>query len=963
MAKPDFQGPDRGFVSKLERGKGKGIAPLPQQLAEDLLVNIESGLFPEGRLPSGEVIGAAYGVGEGTTTQALHRLIDTGVIKRRHPTHYEIIDRSAIEKSNLRQELTVYEKTPEEDKIDPREHGRLVQLIEENSSFSDWRIRTTVGLSRDKYKQLKDGHRKLPIKAVKKLVALVDTQPDNSTAVEEVTLQIQGKFPHTWIEEEGMGRKIIAIGADVGMTYNDLADCIGMSRNTIKAVQRGAVGLTVENIEKILREVEKRNTKKNKARDILKENQEPKEYAKEPEAVTVADALKGIRSNYEISQDTLGNTIPGGTPKRISRLESAKIHPTKKDIDEIVGAFQALGLPEDDALLLFLKERLSEDIITTDLREAVGYMPPGERLPTEVEFMVQYNCTRARIKKALGPLKDQGIIETRKGTYGGLFVPEQESGDKKDVTIADALKGIRSNYGISQATLGNTIPGGYQQRVSTFESAKIRPTKKNLAEIVTAFQELGVREDDSLVLFLKERLSEDIITTDLREAVGYMPPGERLPTEAEFMVQYNCTRARVKRALGPLKDQGIIETRKGRYGGLFVPEQQSGDKKRQKESTPAESGEIERRYLHPFLTREEENILIEHTRRESTITDLSRDDRLNELIHGSNAEKWDSMMRFARPQTVAEVIVGCNYSLIKKIAKKTEGKYMTRRSKIPYEELVDAGILGFAVAIKKFDPEHESRARLCKYAIPWIIESMQEAVAKELAIPLYRFGDINKLLHLIEGFQKTHNEDYPTEEQMTILLANITNLTPFRITRAVAFLQSDETSILNQPVTEGSDIEIIDMKPGEEYAPQITRSEFNELPLDAKVRLLYEQNLGRREIVEVTGASAFDVSESIAQLIQKGELLPRHQRNQEIIIRLHNEGLSNQEIAVAMGKTEHNIKAIKGRLYQKGRIRSHREAAAIAKLQKPPEYVVAVQEWLENNQPTLPFKRLFEYKS
>ena len=51
---------------------------------------------------------------------------------------------------------------------------------------------------------------------------------------------------------------------------------------------------------------------------------------------------------------------------------------------------------------------------------------PGERLPSERELQVQFQCGRGVIREAIRALKQKGLVETRKGAKGGAYVKNIE---------------------------------------------------------------------------------------------------------------------------------------------------------------------------------------------------------------------------------------------------------------------------------------------------------------------------------------------------------------------------------------------------------------------------------------------------------------------------------------------------------------------------------------------------------
>jgi DNA-binding FadR family transcriptional regulator len=68
--------------------------------------------------------------------------------------------------------------------------------------------------------------------------------------------------------------------------------------------------------------------------------------------------------------------------------------------------------------------------------------------------------------------------------------------------------------------------------------------------------------------------------------LGLVPGGERLPPERELAERMGISRVTLREVLKVLQDQGLVESRRGRYGGTFV---------RQRPDTPADGAEQELR--------------------------------------------------------------------------------------------------------------------------------------------------------------------------------------------------------------------------------------------------------------------------------------------------------------------------------------------------------------------------------
>ena len=64
------------------------------------------------------------------------------------------------------------------------------------------------------------------------------------------------------------------------------------------------------------------------------------------------------------------------------------------------------------------------EVITDRLRDsiAVGLLHQGDRLPSEVDMSESFGVAPATLREALSKLRDEGLVETRRGRNGGTFV-------------------------------------------------------------------------------------------------------------------------------------------------------------------------------------------------------------------------------------------------------------------------------------------------------------------------------------------------------------------------------------------------------------------------------------------------------------------------------------------------------------------------------------------------------------
>ncbi|MEV5174689.1 FCD domain-containing protein [Streptomyces flaveolus] len=78
----------------------------------------------------------------------------------------------------------------------------------------------------------------------------------------------------------------------------------------------------------------------------------------------------------------------------------------------------------------------------------LGLVPAGERLPGERELAERLGISRVTLREVLKVLQDQGLVEARRGRYGGTFVlPRPDAGGEDElrrriaeVDIEDVLR-------------------------------------------------------------------------------------------------------------------------------------------------------------------------------------------------------------------------------------------------------------------------------------------------------------------------------------------------------------------------------------------------------------------------------------------------------------------------------------------------------------------------------------------
>lgn len=88
------------------------------------------------------------------------------------------------------------------------------------------------------------------------------------------------------------------------------------------------------------------------------------------------------------------------------------------------------------------KERIS-DQIKSILKQAIldGHFKPGDKFPPEVEIAQKYNVSKVSAREALRELETEGLIQKKRGIFGGSFVAEPGSEKMVDVVINSFLFG------------------------------------------------------------------------------------------------------------------------------------------------------------------------------------------------------------------------------------------------------------------------------------------------------------------------------------------------------------------------------------------------------------------------------------------------------------------------------------------------------------------------------------------
>lgn len=84
--------------------------------------------------------------------------------------------------------------------------------------------------------------------------------------------------------------------------------------------------------------------------------------------------------------------------------------------------------------IAFSKTRISDQVKEV-LKEAVLNLKPGDKIPSEEDITRQLNVSMVTVRAALGGLEAEGLVERRRGVFGGSFVAMPSSGKMGEVVM------------------------------------------------------------------------------------------------------------------------------------------------------------------------------------------------------------------------------------------------------------------------------------------------------------------------------------------------------------------------------------------------------------------------------------------------------------------------------------------------------------------------------------------------
>lgn len=92
---------------------------------------------------------------------------------------------------------------------------------------------------------------------------------------------------------------------------------------------------------------------------------------------------------------------------------------------------------------VIISKELISDQIKSILKQSIlnGNFKPGDKFPPEVEIAKQYNVSKVSAREALKGMETEGLIQKKRGAFGGSFIAEPGSEKMVDVVINSYLFG------------------------------------------------------------------------------------------------------------------------------------------------------------------------------------------------------------------------------------------------------------------------------------------------------------------------------------------------------------------------------------------------------------------------------------------------------------------------------------------------------------------------------------------
>lgn len=202
-------------------------------------------------------------------------------------------------------------------------------------------------------------------------------------------------------------------------------------------------------------------------------------------------------------------------------------------------------------------------VIAAQLREhiEVGTYSPGSVLPSNRQLRVEFGVADGTIRRALKELDRLGLTVARQGRPRMVAAPGQEPVG----TLYERVEqGIRR--AIADGRHGSVLPS--ESELAAEYNVGRKTVRQALAELERRGEIVnrrGRRRQVPGAQQPQDALYEKVVARLMDEiAKGIYQPGTMVPTEDDLRIRYKVSRATIRKALGELRQRGVVTYEEGR---------------------------------------------------------------------------------------------------------------------------------------------------------------------------------------------------------------------------------------------------------------------------------------------------------------------------------------------------------------------------------------------------------------
>ncbi len=197
----------------------------------------------------------------------------------------------------------------------------------------------------------------------------------------------------------------------------------------------------------------------------------------------------------------------------------------------------------------------------------LGLVPQGERLPAERELAERLHISRVTLREVLKVLQDQGLVESRRGRYGGTFVlartrSASEEEVRRRVAAVDVEDTLRFREVLEVGAAGLCATHGL-----TGEQTR------RLRAALAATHDAPLADYRRLDTLLHLTLAE--LSGSVTLAAQYAPSASRSSTASTSAVCCRCECSRLRTSSGMPSSRSLTVARTAAYCAASVTDPDS----------------------------------------------------------------------------------------------------------------------------------------------------------------------------------------------------------------------------------------------------------------------------------------------------------------------------------------------------------------------------------------------------